>query len=143
TVQDIGENAAQLEITMKPTKKLSINVNTSVVNTLNGVNFSNAEIKWDTLTKLFSEFYADASYKFTTKFKATAGVQFIGYNQVVFEGKPREKAPYVNAITPFGEFTYRLTTTRSVRLEWQYMYTEQDLGKFVNALFEYNVAPHW
>ncbi|MCE2787435.1 MAG: DUF6029 family protein [Bacteroidota bacterium] len=144
-VQDLGENAAQLEITFKPNKKFSMNINTSAVNALNGVYFNKSipEIKWDSTTKLFSEFYVDASYKFTSAFKMMAGIQFIGYNQVLFEGKPQEKAPYVNAITPFGEFTYRLTPTRSVRLEWQYMHTNQDLGKFVNALVEYNIAPHW
>lgn len=144
-VQELGENVAQLELTLKPTKKLSINVNTSAVNSLKGLDFGKGlpEYKWDTTTKLFSEFYIDASYKFTKEFKMMAGIQLIGYNQVLYEGKPQEKAPYVDAITPFGEFTYRFTPTRSARLEWQYMHTNQDLGKFVNALVEYNIAPHW
>jgi hypothetical protein len=132
-VQDLGENAAQLEITFKPNKKFSMNINTSAVNALNGVDFNKSipKIKWDSTTKLFSEFYVDASYKFTSAFKMMAGIQFIGYNQVLFEGKPQEKAPYVNAITPFGEFTYRLTPTRSVRLEWQYMHTLNTISHLI------------
>jgi hypothetical protein len=39
--------------------------------------------------------------------------------------------------------TYKLTPKRSIRFEWQYMHTEQDIGSFVNVLIEYNVAPHW
>ncbi len=144
-VQELGENVAQLEVTLKPNKKTQININTSAVNRLSGIDFGGGmpELKWDSTTKLFSEVYIDASYKFTKEFKMMAGLQLIGYNQVLFEGKPQEKAPYVNAITPFGEFSYRFTPLRSARLEWQYMHTSQDLGKFVNALVEFNIAPHW
>lgn len=139
-VQEIGENSAQLELTYKPTKSTQINVNSSIVNTLAGLSLQNG-YQWNNNTRLFRELYTDVSHKFTKKFKAMAGVQWIGYNQQLFEGKAN--APYVEVITPFGEMTYKLTSSRSLRFEWQYMHTEQDLGKFVNALLEYNIAPHW
>lgn len=140
-VQELGENAFQLEVTYKPTKKTQLNVNTSIVNTLNGFNPEKLEYKFDTATRLFREVYVDVQHKFSNKFKAMIGIQSIGYNQSTFELVAL--APYVEALTPFGEMTYKLTTTRSLRFEWQYMRTKQDLGSFVNALIELNMAPHW
>jgi hypothetical protein len=137
-VQELGENAMQLEMTFKPNKSTQINVNGSVVTKLDG--FDSKGFHWNDSTRLFRELYIDGSYKFTKKFKMLMGVQWVGYNQQVFESKA---APYVNAITPFGEVTYKLTNAKSLRLEWQYMYNKQDLGSFVNALLEYNMAPHW
>lgn len=138
-VQELGENAGQLEITMKPNKKTQVNLNGSLVTRLNGV--STKGFTYDSTTRLFSEVYVDVVHKFSSKLKVMGGVQFIGYNQTVFELKPN--APYVNAFTPFGEITYRFSNTRSMRIEAQYLATEQDLGNLVNALVEFNVAPHW
>jgi hypothetical protein len=140
-VQELGENAAQLELTLKPNKKTQININTSGVVNLQGVKWDKAEVKWDTTTRLFRELYIDGLYKFSKSFKMLMGIQFIGYNQEIFEAKPN--APWVEVVTPFGEFTYRINEKRSVRFEWQWMNTDGDLGSFVNGLLEYNVAPHW
>jgi hypothetical protein len=139
-VQELGENAFQLELTYKPTKQLQINFNGSIVNTLQGLTAKNG-YQWNSDTKLFRELYTDVLYKFTKKFKMMVGLQSIQYNQQVLE--VRAGAPFVYVITPFGEVTYKLTTSKSLRFEWQYMKTEQDLGSFVNGLLEYNVAPHW
>jgi hypothetical protein len=139
-VQELGENAAQVEFTIKPSKELQINLNGSIVNTLAGLTLEEG-YQWNSDTRLFRELYGDVAYKFTKKFKAMVGLQFIQYNQQVLELKAN--VPFVYASTAFGEMTYKLTTKRSLRFEWQYMYTEQDLGSFVNGLLEYNVAPHW
>jgi hypothetical protein len=98
-------------------------------------------VTYDTTTRLFRELYVDVQHKFSKKFKMVLGIQSIGYNQATFELKAF--APFVEAITPFGEMTYKLASTRSLRFEWQYMHTKQDLGSFVNGLIEYNMAPHW
>ncbi|MFA6260811.1 MAG: DUF6029 family protein [Bacteroidia bacterium] len=140
-IQELGENAAQLEITWKPSKKVQININTSVVNTLGGFNPKSLNYTWDTTTRLYREIYVDFLHKVSKSFKYLIGVQNIGYNQTIYEAKPN--APYVEAITPFGEFTYKLTNTKSFRFEWQYLRTKQDLGSFVNGLLEFNMAPHW
>ncbi|MES2778737.1 MAG: DUF6029 family protein, partial [Bacteroidota bacterium] len=140
-VQELGENAMQLEFTLKPSKKTQVNINTSLVTSLKGIDFKTASFKYDTTTRLFREIYVDVQHKFSKTFKAMIGIQSIGYNQATYELKAF--APFVEAITPFGEMTYKLTPTRSLRFEWQYMYTKQDLGSFVNGLLEYNVAPHW
>lgn len=139
-VQELGENAAQVEFTIKPSKELQINLNGSIVNTLAGLTVEDG-YQWNDDTRLFRELYGDVGYKFSKKFKAMVGLQLIQYNQQVLELKAN--VPFVYAYTPFGEMTYKLTTKRSLRFEWQYMYTEQDLGSFVNGLLEYNVAPHW
>lgn len=136
-VQELGENAMQLEVTLKPSKKTQINLNGSMVTRFNGLT---ANVT-DTTKVLFSEGYIDVTHKFSSKLKIMGGVQIINYNQTVFELKAN--APYVRAFTPFGELTYRFTNTRSVRIESQYLITEQDLGHLVNALVEFNVAPHW
>lgn len=137
-VQEIGENAMQLELTLKPSKKTQININGSLVTKLDGIDSKG--LHWNDSTRLFRELYVDASHKFSTKFKMLLGIQWIGYNQAVFEAKA---APYVEAITPFGEFTYKVNRSQSLRLEWQYMHNKQDLGSFVNGLLEFNMAPHW
>lgn len=140
-VQELGENAAQLEVTYKPNKKTQVNLNVSGVVTLPGLDIPNAALKWDSTTRLFREFYLDVAHKFNTAFKAMVGIQLIGYNQEVLELAPN--APWVEAITPFGEMTYKINTKRSMRFEWQWMNNKGDLGSFVNALLEYNIAPHW
>ena len=98
-------------------------------------------LKWDTTTQLFREFYIDVTHKVNTKLKVMGGVQIIGYNQSTFELKAN--APFVEAFTPFGEITYKLTPQRSIRIEGQYLITKQDLGNLANLLVEFNVAPHW
>lgn len=140
-VQELGENAFQLEITYKPTKNTQFNINTSLVTTLNAVNFDNMTFTYDSSTSLFREIYVDVQHKFSKKFKMLLGIQSIGYNQATYELKAF--APFVEALTPFGEMTYKVTPTKSFRFEWQYMHTKQDLGSFVNGLLEFNMAPHW
>ncbi|MDX5321967.1 MAG: DUF6029 family protein [Bacteroidota bacterium] len=127
-VQELGENAFAADILWTPFKKLTINANVSRVDRLNG-------------TKLFEEIYIDALYKFSKKLKVQLGFQRIFYSQSVYQLSPA--APDVYAYTPFTEITYKLTTKQSLRFEAQYLHTEQDLGSFVNALIEYNFAPHW
>ncbi len=140
-VQELGENAFQLELTLKPSKSTQVNINTSLVTTLKGLDVQDLTFTYDTSTRLFREVYVDVQHKFSKKFKLMLGVQSIGYNQATYELKAF--APFVEALTPFGEMTYKLTSTRSLRFEWQYMHTKQDLGSFVNALIEFNMAPHW
>jgi len=140
-VQELGENAAQLEMTYKPNKKLQFNLNTSFVTTLGGIDFKKKDFTWSDKTRLFSEIYIDFQHKVDKYFKYMLGFQTIGYNQTIYEAKAN--APYVTTLTPFGEVTYKVTPTRSFRFEWQYLYTKQDLGSFINGILEFNMAPHW
>ncbi len=149
-VQELGENALGLEFTIKPQGEFfkkhqtTININTSVVTgkndfdltRLNPVNFS------DDTARYFREHYIDVSHKFSKKLKAMLGFQYINYNQQLFEQQSAQYK-YVTAKTYFGEVTYKLTPTRSLRVEAQYLDTKQDLGSFINGTVELNIAPHY
>jgi hypothetical protein len=75
------------------------------------------------------------------KQKMIFGVQYQQYNQEVYEVKP--DAPMVNQVTPFVEFVQKFDKKRSLRVEAQYMFTQQDLGSWAFLLLEFNIAPHW
>jgi hypothetical protein len=150
--QELGENAAQVEVSYKPQtayfKKhmTTVNVNISVVTGPQSFNFDGnalnlADFKADT-SRYFREYYIDVSHKFNKRFKILLGYQNINYNQRLFENKA-QGTPYVLAQCIFGEATYKLTPTKSVRMEAQYLDTKQDFGSFVNALIEFNIAPHY
>lgn len=148
--QYLGENATQLEINYKPqtafAKKhmMVINVNHSVVLAPGYYTPSMASpfnLKQDK-NRYFREYYFDFNYKINKKFKYTVGFQHIEYNQALFEGKAVE-TPYVLSSCYFGEATWKYTPTRSVRIEAQYLNTKQDRGSFINALIEFNFAPHY
>lgn len=145
--QEWGENGLQVDLNYKPKflKKYGtqINFNTSIStplgyfkgNTVSPINF-----EADT-NRYFREYYFEVQHKFTKKFKVLLGYQLINYNQSLFEAKP--SVPYVISNTFFGEATYKITPSKSVRIESQYLRTEEDLGSFVNGLVEFNIAPHY
>jgi hypothetical protein len=149
-VQELGENALGMEITIKPQgayfkkHQTTININTSVVtakNNFDSKSLNPFDFEKDT-ARYFREHYIDVSHKFNKKFKAMLGFQYINYNQQLFELKSK-LYEYVTAKTYFGEITYKLTPTRSLRVEAQYLETKQDLGSFVNGTIELNIAPHY
>lgn len=145
--QEWGENGLQVDITYKPKalKKFGtqFNFNTSISTPLGyfkGKTISPINFEEDS-NRYFREYYFEVQHKFTRKFKVLLGYQLINYNQSLFEAKP--SVPYVMANTIFGEATYKITPSRSVRIESQYLRTEQDLGSFINGLVEFNIAPHY
>lgn len=150
-VQEFGENALGFEFTIKPQtawcKKhaTSININTSLVTALNAFDSKHLnpfDFNPDSAT-YFREYYFDISHKFNKQFKLMLGYQYINYNQQLFELKTPDYK-YVTANTFFGEATYRFKDNkRSLRAEWQYLQSRQDLGDFINALIEFNIAPHY
>ena len=149
-VQELGENALGMEFTIKPQgayfkkHQTTININTSVVtakDNFDSKSLNPFDFEKDT-TRYFREHYIDVSHKFNKKFKAMLGFQYINYNQQLFELKPKNY-DYVTAKTYFGEVTYKLTSTRSLRVEAQYLETKQDLGSFINGTVELNIAPHY
>lgn len=127
-VQELGETAIQGDIVYSPSKNTTFTLNYSQVNQLNG-------------GQLFTEYYGDVTHKFNKTFKMLVGLQRIHYNQGVFELKPG--AGIVHTYTPFTEITYKLTRRQSIRTEFQYLDTKQDLGSFINAMIEYNIAPKY
>jgi len=128
--QDVSEQAIQVDVRYNIVKKLSGLTNFSYIQTLAG-------------ETLYREVYQQFLYKHSRKLRITAGVQSQLYNQAVYEGKPRNITDNVFTITPFADVLYKFTRKKSIRVEAQYMSTEQDYGSWIYGLAELGLAPHW
>lgn len=132
--QELGEQAGQLDIQYAFSKKLSLNLNGSLINNLDG-------------TRLYREFYSELTYKYKRKFVLLGGVQVQNYNQEIYEVKPN--VPIVETITPYFDFLYKLSRKKSLRFEGQFMLTGEDkglrhdYGNWIFGLVEYSIAPNW
>jgi len=79
--------------------------------------------------------------KLSKKFKLNLEYVYIDYNIAVVEGHP--DAPMVHAHEYNIDITYKVTSTKSLRLEFEQLLTKQDRGDWVMLLLEFNVAPKW
>lgn len=128
--QFTGEQAYQAELIYSLSKKSNITLNYSDVTDLNGA-------------RLFTEKFFQLEQKINRKWKGKAGVQLVEYNQAVYEGKDQKKVDNVETITPFMELTYKVNRKNSIRLESQFLMTDQDLGSFYHGILEWNSSPHF
>jgi len=126
--QEISEMAYAADIRYKINKKWSANLNFSDIKTLEG-------------ERLFQELFTEIIYKHNTKWQLLSGIQFLTYNQEVFEMKA--EAPLVKTIVPYADFLYKFTRKKALRLEFQYMDTKQDFGSWIFGAAEYTIAPKW
>lgn len=126
--QEVSEQAFQVDAIYRWNKKLTTNLNYSDIRTLDG-------------DVLYNEIYAEGVYKFSRKTKVKAGLQLQSYNQEIYEGKP--EVPLVKTITPFFDLLHKFDRKKSLRIEAQYMDTDEDFGSWVFALAEFSIAPHW
>jgi hypothetical protein len=135
--QDLGENGIQGELVFTPKFGTTFNVNVSNVRSLASNGDSGRVIR------LYEEFYLDwqQTWGKKKKIQTKLGIQTVYYNQARYEQEP-EYEP-VQTLTPFGEITVKLKKKRSVRFEWQYLYTDKDQGSFLNTMLEFNVSPYW
>jgi hypothetical protein len=79
--------------------------------------------------------------KFSKKVKLNLEYVHIDYNIEVVEGHP--DAPVVHANEYNVDFTYKLTSTKSLRAEFEQLITKQDKGDWAMLLVEFNIAPKW
>ncbi len=93
--------------------------------------------------EIYREYYLDLNQKISKRVKTISGVQFIIYDQQVYQGTAN--APVVHAFTPFTEWTFKIDNAmrKSIRFEAQYLFTKQDLGDFAYGLVEFNWAPRY
>ena len=126
--QDFSESAGTADVLLSPTDNMAMTVTGTTINTLDNV-------------ELYREGYFDATYTGWKQWALQAGIQYLEYNREVYQVVPG--APIVKAVTPFAELTYKINTTRSLRLEVEYMNTKQDYGSWIYAILEYNIAPKW
>jgi hypothetical protein len=124
--QELGEQAIQLDVRYKLNKKLSVGLNFSDIQFLDG-------------TELYREITPEFTYRQKRKWQFIGGVQILKYNIFVYQGKDE----YVDAITPYGEFLYKFSPRKSIRVEAQYLATDDEFGSWVNGLVEVGLAPHW
>lgn len=128
-VQELGELAFQADVQVKFNKMWSGEANFSNISDLDGL-------------LLYRELHLIGKYKKRkTPWAITGGLQFQQYNQEVFEVKPN--VPLVVSIVPYTEIVYKFDRKKSLRMELQYLNTEQDYGQWAFALLEYSIAPKW
>ncbi len=63
------------------------------------------------------------------------------YNIDVIEGHTGEPMVYANIA--IADLTYKFTPTKSLRFEYQQLFTHEDRGDWVMGLLEFNIAPKW
>lgn len=125
-VQEFGEDGFQIDMTYSPDRRSTFSANYSLINNAFG-------------ERIFREAYFDYYRVHNRKLKTTVGFQTLIYDQDIFEGKPG--VPLVYSYTPFAEIAYKITRKKSLRMELQYLRTDQDQGDLAFILLEYNVAP--
>ncbi|MEN8225881.1 MAG: DUF6029 family protein [Bacteroidota bacterium] len=91
--------------------------------------------------KYFESFDFLINKKFNKKFKMILSYVYQVYNIDVIEGHTGEPMVYANIA--IADLTYKLTPTKSLRFEYQQLFTEQDRGDWVMGLLEFNIAPKW
>jgi Family of unknown function (DUF6029) len=124
--QELGEQAAQLDLKYTPNKKWTLGLNFSDIQNLSG-------------RELYREIAPEVLYKYKRKWQALVGLQILKYDIETYQGKGKK----VDALTPYTEVTYRFTPRRSLRVEASYLATEEEFGSWGFALAELGLAPHW
>jgi len=125
-----SELAFQADLKYRLSKKLLLNLNTSNISTLQN-------------SLLYREFFLDLKYKPSRKLDTHIGIQRQIYNQSVYEGKPKNITPIVRTWTPYVDVLYKFTRKKSIKIESQFMSTDEDYGSWIYLLAEYGMAPHW
>jgi hypothetical protein len=141
--QELGEQAIQVDLKYKFNKKLSASINFSDIVNLNG-------------KQLYREITPEFTYKQSRKWQLIGGVQLLHYDMVVYQGKddPADETDpikalgggqrgYVDGLTPYAEFLYKFSPRKSLRVEAQYLLTDDEFGSWSNVVAEFGWAPHW
>ena len=126
--QELSEQAIQAEVRLALSRKLKWVQYFSYIENLNG-------------RVLYREWDTEFTFKKGREYQVILGLQSQRYNQAVFEGK--SGVPMVETWIPYFEYSKRLPGRKSIRVEGQYMFTQQDFGSWAFLLLEYNIAPKW
>lgn len=124
--QELGEQAIQLDLKYALNKQISLGLNISDIQQLDG-------------TELYREIAPELTYKYKRKWQLLVGTQVLKYNIAVYQFKDS----IVNAVTPYAEWLYKFTPRKSLRVEAQYLHTEEEFGSWAFMLAEFGWAPHW
>jgi hypothetical protein len=125
--QDVSEMAYKADVLLAPSDNFNATLTYTHINTLDD-------------QELYREAYADAEYRGFNKWVLYAGIQYMEYNLQVYRNEPFAQ-PIMYSITPFAEATYRFNAKHSIRTEWEYQHSDQDMGSWLFGLVEFNIAP--
>ncbi len=152
--QTLGEMGGSAEIyyTFKPKTSLGGEYGTTIMANFAGVSDIKRTNLDDTLgyiSDFFTigddRFYQEVTFELTKKIskksKIIASYLYQIYDRVKIEGKIAEKQ--VTSHLGVIEYTYKFSSTNSIRFDFEHLYTEQDRGNWAMALVEFNMAPHW
>jgi hypothetical protein len=141
--QELSEQAVQLDAKYAINKKLTVGLNLSEIQNIGGL-------------ELYREINPEVTYKSAHKWQLIAGLQLLHYNRFIYQNKddPADasnvlksvgggKQGYVDALTPYAEWLYKFSSRKSVRIEAQYLLTDDEYGRWINCLAEFGWAPHW
>jgi hypothetical protein len=102
--------------------------------------------------KYFESFDFLVNKKFSSKFKMILQYVYQVYHQAALEEgilEANEGYPTVYAHIGIADLTYKITPTKSLRMELQHLYSDQNEGEkkikgsWVMGLLEFNIAPKW
>lgn len=126
---EYSEIAGSANVLYSPNDNTDINLSYTHINTLED-------------EKLYREVYGEANFRgLGEKILLDVGAQYLEYNQGFYLNESDKGTIY--AITPFAELTYRVTQNQSLKVDVQYMSTEQDFGSWAYLGLEYAFAPKW
>jgi len=89
----------------------------------------------------FRDFNIEIEKKINNKWKAVIQYMNLHYDIATIEGHAGE--PAVKAHIGVLDLTHKLTSRKSLRMELQGLFTEQDEGDWAAAMLEYAIAPRW
>lgn len=160
--QPNGEMAAQLDVLYTIPKKTllggkygtEIKLNTSAINSIEKTYSSATEENSPKGTYgydskffavgdevYFRDFNLGVAKKLNKSWKLAVEYVNLVYNKEVIEAHPGEGTVYANVF--IADASYKINNKQALRLEVQYLSTEQDKGDWVYGLIEYSIAPHW
>ncbi len=127
--QFLSEQAVQLDVKYNIGDYLNLSAN-----------YSDIRDK-DFKRQFYRELYIDGTFRKGDKWQLNLGLQTQFFDEEIYFGKGGK--PDIKTITPFGEFLYKFSNTKSIRVEAQYMYSEQNIGSWINGVVEIGFAPYW
>lgn len=89
----------------------------------------------------FRDFNIQIDKKINSKWKAVVQYMNLYYDIATLEGHPGEEA--VKAHIALTDITWKITNLKSLRMELQGLWTEQDEGNWAAVMAEYTIAPKW
>ncbi len=90
-------------------------------------------------------FYQESTLEITKKVSKKSKFIISYLYQVYDKNKIEGKIGFDQVTSHLGviDYTYKITSTKSVRFDFEHLYTEQDKGNWAMALIEFNIAPNW